>query len=108
LALGETRPGLISIVFLERFAADRTIAGAKLIRLQGVENAQRVLRIAADAEIVDVNVLDDVVRVDDEGGAQRNARFRTNAEAVDQRAGRIGELPCRMAFQIRMIAPPGE
>ena len=58
---------------LQGVAAHRTVAGAELVGLQGVEDTQGVLRIAADVEVGDVDVLHDVVRVDHQGRAERDA-----------------------------------
>ena len=80
--------------------------GHKLVRLQTVEDAQRILRVAADIQVIDVNMLNDVMRIDDIGCAQCDAFRRANAEAVDQRTGRVGELPGRMIVEIRMVAAP--
>src|SRR3546814_5772737 len=49
------------------------VAGAEFVGLQGVEHAQHFLRVAADAEVVHRHEADDALRVDDEGGAQRDA-----------------------------------
>ena len=45
------------------------VARAQLVGLERVEDAQRLLRVAADVEAVDRDVLDDIVGIDDEGGA---------------------------------------
>src|SRR5579862_796383 len=60
----------------ERIAANGAVAGAELVRLQTVEDAQNLLGIAADVEVVDGDVLDDVVRVDDERRTQCHALLR--------------------------------
>src|SRR5690606_14646495 len=56
-------------------AADRAVAGAQFVGLQGVDDTQGVRRRAADVQVGDVDVLHDVVRVDHEGGAQGDAFF---------------------------------
>ena len=53
----------------------RPIARAKLVRLERVEDPQRLLRVAAHVQAVDRHVLDDVVGIDDEGCAERDALF---------------------------------
>src|SRR5579859_1024455 len=51
------------------------VAGAQLPGLEGVEQAQRLVGVAADIEAVDRDVLDRALWVDDEGRAQRHARL---------------------------------
>src|SRR5207247_949859 len=50
----------------KRRAADSPVAGAQLVGLQAVEDAQHFVRVAADVQVVDAHVLDRVVGVDDE------------------------------------------
>lgn len=59
-------------------------------------------------EVGGVHVLDRVVGVDDEGVAIGDAVRRAHAEAVNQRALGVGELPDRQLVQVPVIAPPGE
>ena len=55
------------------------------------------------------HVLDRVVRVDDERRAQRHALVLVaHAELVDERAGRVGELPVVRAFEVLVLAAPAE
>src|SRR5688572_15755665 len=62
------------------------VAWAQLVGLQRVEDAQRLLRIAALVEAVDRHMLDHVMRIDDEGSAQ------ANAGVLVENAERTGEL----------------
>ena len=65
----------------QHLVAFAPVAGAKFVGLQRVENTQRLGRVAADVESVDRDVLDDVVRIDDEGGAEGDPLFgRQDAE----------------------------
>ena len=63
---------------------------------------------AADIEVGGVDVLDHVVGIDDEGVAIGDAIRRAHAEAVDQRALAVGELPDRQVMQILVVAAPGQ
>ena len=68
-----------------------------------------LVRIAADVQVVDRHVLDDVVGIDDERRAECHAFLRVaDAELVDKRAGHVGELPVIEARQVAMVAPPAE
>src|SRR5271155_2034298 len=94
---------------LQRAASDRPIARAQLVGLQAVQNAQHLFRTAADIEVVHRNVLDDVVRIDDERRPQRHPFLGVaHAELVHQRAGDVGELPLVKTPQLGMIAAPAE
>src|SRR5690606_24104089 len=53
--------------------ASLPVARAQLVRLQRVENAQRLGRVAADIEAVHRDMLDDIVGIDDEGRAEGDA-----------------------------------
>jgi len=68
------RPGLRSRP--KRLLAFLPVAGAQLVRLERIQNAKRLLRVAADIEAVDGHVLDHIVGIDDEGGAIGDARIR--------------------------------
>src|SRR5437763_1966913 len=69
----------------EHFLTLGPVAGAELVGLQRVEDSKRLLRVAADIEAVDRDVLDDVVGIDDEGGAIGDALIRSDdAERVRQ------------------------
>src|SRR5690348_2406942 len=92
----------------KRRASDRPVARAELVGLKAVENAQHLFRIPADVQVVDRHVLDHVVRVDDEGRAQRHAFLGAHAELIDERAGDVRELPLVEALEIGMVAPPAE
>src|SRR5690606_34805291 len=82
-------------------AADRAVAGAQFVGLQGVDDAKRVFRRTADVQVGDINVLDDVVRVDDEGRAQGHAFFFVqHAQGAGQLAAVVGELPDRQLVQV--------
>src|SRR6185437_3153127 len=69
----------------QRLTAHRTVAGAQLVGLQAVEDAQGFLRRTADIQAVDRDMLHDAVRIDDQGGAQRDIGV------VVQHAQRAGE-----------------
>ena len=79
----------------EHLFAGRPVAGAQLVGLQRVEDAQRLRRVAADVEAVDGDVLDDVVRIDDERGAEGDMLV-----AVED-AERLGQLRA-------IVRDPGE
>ena len=49
------------------------IARAQLVRLQGVEDAQGLPRVAADRQIIDRGIADDAPGIDDEGRTQADA-----------------------------------
>ena len=77
------------------------VAGAEFVGLQRVENAQRLGRVAADVEAVDRDMLDHIIRIDDEGRAERDMlvlvqdpeRLGELAASVgDPREVRAGEL----------------
>src|SRR5690606_38059271 len=90
-------------------AADRAVAGAQFVGLQGVDDAQRVFRRTADVQVGDIDVLDDVVRIDDEGRAQGHAFFFVqHAQGAGQLAAVVGELPDRQLVQVGVVAAPGQ
>ena len=80
---------------LQDFLAFLPVAGAELVGLQRIEDAQLLLRVTADIEAVDRDVLDHIVRIDDEGGAIGDALFRMKD------AERVGQL-------LRIVGNPGE
>src|SRR5665213_833564 len=83
------------------------VAQAELIGLEGVEQAQRLLRIAPDIEVVDRDVADDALRIDDEGGAQRHARpLVEDAERRGQLALDVAEPRKPHLGEILAGAPP--
>src|SRR5205809_4870410 len=93
----------------ERVAADRAVARAELVGLQAVEDAQHLVGIAAHVEVVHAHVLDRVVRIDDEGGAQGDAFGAVaDAELVDERALRVAEAPVAELAQVLVITAPAE
>src|SRR3546814_18863244 len=49
------------------------VAGAEFVRLQRVEDAQRLLRVPSDVQVVDRDVADTAFRIDDEGRPQPQA-----------------------------------
>lgn len=53
----------------ERFSAHWPVTGAEGAGLQSVEHAQRIFRRTADVEIRRIHMLNDIIWVDDEGGA---------------------------------------
>ena len=77
--------------------------------MQGVEHAERVCRAAANVQVGDVNVLDDVVRIDNKRRTIGNAfRRLTHAQTVNQFAARVSELPDRQFCEICVVAAPGQ
>src|SRR6266851_1816045 len=77
---------------LERLFALLPVAGAKLIGLQRVEDAQHLARVAADRKIIDADMADDALGIDDEGGAQRDALVLVeDAQRCAQLALDVGE-----------------
>ena len=52
------------------------VAGAQLVGLQRVQHAQHFLGVAADIQVRDVDEADHALRIDDVGGALRDAGFR--------------------------------
>src|SRR3982751_6283647 len=58
---------------LQHLFARRPVARAELVRLESVEHAESLRRVAADVEAVDRDVLDHIVRIDDEGRAEGDA-----------------------------------
>ena len=58
---------------VKRFLALLPVAGAQLVGLQRVEHAQNFLRVAAHGKIGHVHEANDVLRIDDEGGALGDA-----------------------------------
>src|SRR4051812_26870105 len=71
---------------LQHFLAFLPVAGAQLVGLKRVEDAQSLLRVAADVEAVHRNVLDDVVRIDDERRAIGDSGVRGDDS---ERAGQL-------------------
>ena len=88
--------------------ANSAVARAQLVRLQGVEDAQRVFRVAADIQIGRVDVLDRAFIIDDVGVAIGHAFRGADTEAVDQGTGRVGKLPVTQLVQVRVLAAPGQ
>src|SRR5690606_34838287 len=96
---------VISGLRSEGLAADRAVARTQLVGLQAVEDTQRLVGVAADVQVVHRDVLDRVVRVDDESRTQRDAFVPVaDAELVDQRTCRVGELPLVQVLQVGMLA----
>lgn len=92
----------------ERLAANRAVARAKRVRLQSVEQAQGVLRVMANVQVGDADVLDDIVRINDAGRATGNAgAFFPHAEAVNERTVGVGKLPDRQFTQVGMSPAQG-
>jgi hypothetical protein len=87
--------------------ADLAVARAQLVGLQAVEYAQRLFRAAPHVEVVHGHVLYGVVGIDDEGRPQRDTcGFFAHAELIDERAGRVGELPVVEAVEVLMLPAP--
>src|SRR5512134_1345946 len=94
---------------LQELVALVPVAGAELVRLEGVQRAQHLLDIAADAQVVHRREPDDAVGVDDERRAQRHAFLPVeNAERRRELALDIGEHREREVLQVRMLAAPRE
>src|SRR5690606_40269207 len=93
---------------LKRFAPDVTVAGAKLVRLQRIQNAQDFFRVAPDIHVVHGNMLNNVVGIDNKRGPQRHAfGFFTDTKLVDQRTTGIPELVVVKAIEPGVFATPG-
>src|SRR6185437_589780 len=94
---------------LEGVLALLPVAGTELVGLQRVEHAQHFLRIAADAEIVRRSEADHALRIDDEGGAQRNPFLLVeNAEGAAELAPDVGKPREAHLAEIGATLPPGE
>src|SRR5689334_328796 len=88
------------------FLALLPVAGAKLIGLQAVEHAEHLVDVAADAQVVRGRVAHDALRVDDDGGAQRDAGFRVqNAERSGER-GAEEQQRVLEAFEVGVVFAP--
>src|SRR5579863_8997522 len=72
-ASGRRPPPLARSGRLKRLFALLPVAGAELVGLQRVEDAQHLLWIAADAEVVHRGEADDALGIDDEGRPERYA-----------------------------------
>lgn len=64
----------------------RPVARAQFVGLQRIEEAQRLLRIAANVQTIDRDMLDHIVGVDDEGGAIGDTSIGSDD------AERVGEI----------------
>ena len=85
------------------------VAGAEFVGLQRIQNTKNFLRIASDGKIVDGNKADDVLGIDDEGGALSDAFLRIeNAQLFAEFALNIGQHRERKVFQIFMVGAPGK
>src|SRR5215831_3019473 len=85
------------------------IAGTELIGLQGIEHSQHFLGTAPDVEVGDVDEADHALRIDDEGGALRHARFGIqNAERAGELALDVSEHREGERAQLLFLAAPGE
>src|SRR4051812_19348569 len=83
------------------------VAGAELVGLQGVEDAQHFLRVAADVQAVHRGPLDGAVRVDDEGRAQRHAGFLVeDAERGRELALDVGQHRDRQVADVVVVDAP--
>ena len=57
------------------------VARAKFVGLQCIKNTQGFLRVTTNVKVVNLDVTDDVVRIDDEGRTQGNTGiFRQNTK----------------------------
>lgn len=94
-------------VQVDRVAADRAVTGTKLVALQGIQNTKGFLRIPPHVQRIDRYVLNYVMRVHDESGAQGDAgRGITNAQTVDKTPVIVGKTPLVQFVQVRMFAAP--
>ena len=70
---------------VQNVTTDRTVAWAEFVSLKSVQNAQCVLRVAANVQVRDIDVLDFVVWIHNIGRTIRNPLFLVaNAEAINQ------------------------
>lgn len=77
--------------------------------MQTVQNTQNFFRVTADVQVVHRNVLDRVVRIDDERGAQCDASFLVaHAELVDQFALDVAERVVVQLVQVLVLTAPCE
>src|SRR5215471_21336921 len=94
---------------LEEGLALLPVARAQLVRLQRIEHAQHLFRVAAYAHVVDGNEADDALRVDDESGAQRDPFLLVqDAEPLRQLTLDVGQHGEGQVLQIGMRAAPRE
>jgi hypothetical protein len=90
-------------------ATDATVARAEFVGLQAVQNAQHFIGVATHVQVVHADVLNGVVRVDDEGGAQgHTGGLVADAELVDQGTGHVGKTPVAKFAQVFVVTAPAE
>src|SRR3954470_132980 len=93
---------------LKRVLALLPVAGAQLVGLQGVQNAQDFLRVAADRQVIDRSEADDALGIDDEGGAECHAfGLVEDAELGAQLALDVGQHRERQVTQVVVVDAPG-
>src|SRR3954452_6333524 len=91
----------------QRLLALLPVAGAKLIALQRIENAQDLIGIAANRALRHVNETDHIVRVDDECRALRDAGRRVeNTQLLTEVALDVREHWERQVPQVFVMIPP--
>ena len=82
------------------------VARAELIALQGIEHPEHLSHIAADPALIDIDPLDDAMRVDNEGSPQAIAfRLLKDAQLWGQQLS--GNQWILKILEIRMVLPPG-
>src|SRR5579859_3033744 len=85
------------------------VARAQFVGLQRIEYAQHFLRTTADVQVGDVDEADDALRIDDEGGALRDAGLGIeDAECAGQLALYVRQHRKRQVTQLVLPAPPGK
>src|SRR5215471_4801580 len=98
---------VLSLGGLEDVLAPLPVAGAELVGLQGIEDAQHFRRIATDGKVVHRHEADDAVGIDDEGGAQAHALgLVENAERLGQLALDVGQHREGQRPEVGMVLPP--
>src|SRR5579863_807980 len=83
------------------------VAGAQLVGLQRIKDAQHLSGATPHVQVRDVDEADYAVRVDDEGGALGNAGLRVeDPECACELALDVREHGERQVLQLLLLAPP--
>src|SRR6185295_2546830 len=93
---------------LQRFVARLPVAGAELVRLQSIENAQHLVHVAADVHVGDGREPDHALWIDDERRAFGDAFRIEHTERAAQVFADVGEHRKRQAAQILVVLAPGQ
>src|SRR5690625_5001031 len=94
---------------LENLFALLPVAGAEFVGLQRVQDAQGLLRVPADTQVVHGHVADDAVRVHDEGGPQADAFVHVkDAELGGELTLQVGEHRELQVPKVLIVALPGQ